>query len=91
MNSPTDKYGMEVYPKSLFEPDECRKSEDRYYSKSNQNFFSTGKNNNNINFIDENFYSSDDIQAELNEINTKNRKNRYLDSDSLPIGENDLR
>lgn len=81
---------MEVYPKTLFEPDDCRKSEDRYYSKSNQNFFSTGKNSN-INFIDENFCSGEDIQAELDQINTKNRKNRYLDSDSLPITENDLK
>ena len=58
-----------------------------YYSKSNQNFFSSGKNSN-INFVDEtsNPHAAAaeveaDFKAELEHINNKN-KNRYNDEDN---------
>ena len=50
----------------------------KFYSKSNQNFFSTSKNNN-INFIDQ---TDEDVKAELNSIN-KNKRGYDIDSSDL--------
>ena len=57
-------------------------SEARYYSKSNQNFFSNS-NNNNINFVD---HTEEDIKAELNMINKS--KKAYDEEKSDIIREN---
>lgn len=62
------------------EIDESKKID---YSKSNQNFFSTGKNAN-INFIDQT-YPDEDIKAELEQLN---KKNRYSDEEKTDNSQN---
>lgn len=65
---------MEKYPRQSPE----KGIDDKLYSKSTQNFFTTTSNNSNINFIDETLQSESSIKSELEQINL-HAKSKYLE------------
>lgn len=65
---------MEKYPRHSPE----QGFDDKIYSKSTQNFFTTTSNNSNINFVDETLQSESSLKSELEEINL-HAKSKYLE------------